>query len=206
VSPTDEVGGRFADEYAPRPVLDSRLDFEGAVWSVRSDRVDLGAAGEVVRDYVVHPGAVAVIALDDADRVLLVRQYRHPVRSLCWEPPAGLRDDEDPEPLRTAQRELAEETGHTAERWYRLLELRTTPGGSDEALTIYLARDLRAVPEGQRHVRTDEELDMQVAWAPFAAVRAGVLAGRLANPALVSGILAAHLYREAGWAGLVPVE
>ena len=82
------------DRLEPRPVLSSELAFAGRVWDVRSEHVDLGDGGVVVRDYVDHTGAVAVLALDDEDRVVLVQQYRHPVGAFEWELPAGLLDVE----------------------------------------------------------------------------------------------------------------
>src|SRR2546430_15954550 len=69
------------------------------------------------RDVVIHPGAVAVLALDDAQQVLLIRQYRHPVQRLLWEIPAGLRDVSGELPWATAQRELLEEAGYRARDW-----------------------------------------------------------------------------------------
>ena len=195
----------LSDVVDPRPVEESRVVFEGAVWSVRQEAVDLGAGGVVVRDYVDHPGAVAVLALDAADRVLLVRQYRHPVRSMCWELPAGLRDVAGEEPLLTARRELVEETAHAAATWYELLDFHTSPGGSSEQLTVFLARDLGPVPEADRHEPEGEEVGMAVEWFGFDEVLEAVLAGRLTNPSLVAGVLAAAAHRAAGWTGLRPV-
>jgi len=194
----------LADEYAPRPLVRSVVAFEGGVWNVMQDVVDLGEAGVVIRDYVEHPGAVAVLALDDDDRVLLVRQYRHPVRSLCWELPAGLRDVEG-EPLAiTALRELEEETAHTAATWFELLDYETTPGGSSERLAIFLARDVMPLPEASGFEPEGEEVDMEVAWFGFDEVVDAVLAGRVRNPSLVAGILAASVHRAEGYARLRP--
>jgi 8-oxo-dGTP pyrophosphatase MutT (NUDIX family) len=185
------------DQPVERTVLSSTVRFEGAIWSVVTDRVDLGTDGDSVvsRDWVKHTGAVAVIALDDDDRVLLVEQYRHPVRALCWEAPAGLRDVPGEPLLTTAKRELLEETGHAAGRWFELVRIHNTPGGSDEDLTILLARDLALAPDAALHLREAEEQDMRVAWAPFDVVVANVLAGHLTNPSLVTGILAAAVHR-----------
>lgn len=192
----------LADERAPRPVVASVEDFRGAVWSVRTDDVDLGEAGVVRRDYVEHPGAVAVLALDDEDRVLVVRQYRHPVRSLCWELPAGLRDVEGEPVLATARRELAEETGHAASLWYRLLRLHTSSGGSTETLEIFLARGVAPVRADASFEPEGEEVGIEVVWVPLDDLVAGVLAGRLGNASLVTGVLAAAAQRAAGWADL----
>ena len=118
----------LVDRVAPRPVLGRRVGFAGRVWDVVSDEVDLGAAGTVTRDYIDHPGAVAVVALDDADRVVLVHQYRHPIGTVEWEIPAGLTDAPGEPPLVTAQRELAEEADLRANTWHHLLDVATTPG------------------------------------------------------------------------------
>ena len=110
----DRWDGPVGDAVAPHPVLDSVERFRGRVWAVRSDTVDVGPGEPVVRDLVVHPGAVGVVALDDADRVLLIRQYRHPVGMYLFEPPAGLLDVAHEDALATARRELVEEAGVVA--------------------------------------------------------------------------------------------
>ena len=177
--------------------------YEGRVWNIRRDEVDYN--GEtIVREYMDHTGAVAIFALDDEDRVLLIKQYRHPVRAREWEIPAGLLDVAEEDPLVGAQRELAEEADLVAERWDVLSEFYTTPGGSDEAIRIYLARDLRAAHEVFE--RTAEEADIEVRWAPLDDVVEGVLARRLQNPSLVVGTLTAHASRAGGWASLAPAD
>lgn len=120
------------DEPAPRPVCATHRHFTGRVVSLRTDVVDLGPAGRVDRDVVEHPGAVGVIAVDAELRVLLVRQYRHPVGCLLWEPPAGLLDIPGEDPLTAARRELAEEAGYQAAEWAVLVDAFTSPGGSTE--------------------------------------------------------------------------
>ncbi len=201
VTASDGVG----DAPAPAPVVASRLIHHGRIWDLCSDDVDLGHGAAVVRDYVRHPGAVAVIALDDAGRVLLQRQYRHPVRSLLWEPPAGLLDG-DGESLRdAAARELAEEADLVAAQWDVLVDYYTTPGSSDEAIRIFLARGLTQVPEDQRHQREDEERDMAAVWLPLDAAVAAVLGGRVHNPSAVVGILAAAQAKAKEWATLRPL-
>src|SRR6185312_6625482 len=124
--------------------------FEGRVWSVRTDVVDLADGQQVERDVIAHPGAVGIIALDDHLDVLLVRQYRHPVGALLWEPPAGLLDVEGEDPLDAAARELYEEAGYRAREWAVLADTFTSPGGSDEAVRIYLARGLSEVAADER--------------------------------------------------------
>ena len=184
----------------------SEVVHDGMIWDVVRARVDLGDAGPVDREYVRHPGAVAVIALDDDDRVLLLRQYRHPVRRELWEPPAGLLDVAGEPLLDAVARELAEEADLVAESWWHLVDFFTTPGGSDESVAVFLARDLRPVPEQERHTREAEEHGMVLRWFPLDDAVDAVLAGRVQNPSAVIGILAAHASRARGWHGLRPAH
>jgi ADP-ribose pyrophosphatase len=191
-----------ADEPASGTVHRRDRRFAGAVISVRTDRVELPNGAFVTRDVVEHPGAVGVIALDRDGRVLLVRQYRHCVARLLWEPPAGLLDVAAELPLVAAQRELYEEAGYRAGRWNVLVDAFTSPGISDESMRIYLAREPAAVPASQRHIGENEEADMPVRWVGLDDAVGQVLAGRLHNPTAVMGMLAATRARENGWAGL----
>ena len=190
------------DSASSRPVLDSEVVHEGMIWDVVRDVVDLGAGGTVTREYVRHPGAVAVIALNDDDDVLLLRQYRHAVRAELWEPPAGLLDVPGEDPLEAARRELAEEADLVADSWWLLAEYLSTPGGSDEVLRVYLARGLRPVHEDDLHDRQAEERDMVARWVPLDEALTAVLSGQVRNPSTVVGVLAAHAARSRGWRDL----
>lgn len=193
------------DEYVDLPVARRETVFEGRIWDVRRDTLGYGDQGaQIVRDYVVHPGAVAVLVLDDDDRVLLIKQYRHPVRTRDWEIPAGLLDMQHETPLEAAKRELAEEADLVASEWAVLADYFTTPGGSDEAIRIYLARGLADAPEV--HAREDEEADMEVRWAPLDACVDAVLSRRVGNPSLTVGVLAAHASRARGWSTLAAAD
>ncbi|MBD5787710.1 NUDIX hydrolase [Cellulosimicrobium terreum] len=196
----------LVDVATPRPVTATRVVHPGRIFDLRSDDVDLGEGGRVTREYLDHPGAVAVVALDEDDRVLLLRQYRHPVRSELWEPPAGLLDVDGEDARLAAARELAEETDLRAARWDVLVDYYTTPGGSNEALRVFLARDLSPVPESERFVREGEELDMELRWVPFDEAVAAVLRGDVHNPSAVVGLLAAAASRAGGWASLRPAD
>jgi 8-oxo-dGDP phosphatase len=172
------------------PVVSSETVHEtGRVISVRRDVVAPDGGEEFTRDVVVHPGAVGVVALDEQDRMVLVRQYRHPVGHRLVEPPAGLLDAPGEDLRLAAGRELWEETGLEAADWRVLVDLYTSPGMTDESVRIFLARDLSAA--GEAFERVHEEADMEVVRAPLADVVRGVLAGQLHNPILVSGALAA---------------
>lgn len=192
-----------SDQVAARPLSDHTLIHAGKIWDIVSDVVDLGPT-QVLREYVDHPGAVAIIAVDDQDRVLLVSQYRHPVRSELWEPPAGLLDVAGEPAVVAAARELAEEADLRADTWHVLVDFYTTPGGSSERIEVFLARDLHEVPEEERHVRLDEEADMVPVWVPLDDAVDAVLAGRLHSPTAVVGVLAAARARERGWDALRP--
>ncbi len=195
---------RLVDVPRERDVVEHRLLHAGRVWDLVSDTVTLDD-GDVVREYVDHPGAVAVVALDGQDRVLLLQQYRHPVRHELWEPPAGLLDVEGEDPVTAAARELAEEADLVAGRWWRLVELFSSPGGSDERITVFLARDLTQVPDDERYVRGEEEASMVPVWVPLDDAVAAVLAGRLHSPTAIAGVLAAAAARAAGWSTLTEV-
>ena len=99
------------------PVVASDTLVRGRLVTVRTDKVRMPGGNLAERDVVLHPGAVAVLALDDAGQVLMIRQYRHPVSKLLWEIPAGLRDVAGEPLLATAQRELLEEAGYRARTW-----------------------------------------------------------------------------------------
>ncbi|MEN5072177.1 NUDIX hydrolase [Isoptericola cucumis] len=194
------------DEIDPRPALRSETLHRGRVIDLVRDEVDLGDEGVVTREYVDHPGAVAIVALDDEDRVLLLRQYRHPVRSFLWEVPAGLLDVDGEPAVDAAARELAEEADVVASRWAVLTDYATTPGSSNEAVRIFLARGLSDVPAADLHVRTGEEAGMEVRRVPLDEAVSLVLDGSLHNPSAVVGILAAAASRAGGWASLRDVD
>ncbi|MEU5217924.1 NUDIX hydrolase [Streptomyces sp. NPDC020807] len=177
-------------------VVATATPFQGNKTSVRTDDVVMPDGSVHRRDYQVHPGSVAVLALDEEDRVVVLRQYRHPVRQKLWEIPAGLLDVPGENPLHAAQRELYEEAHVKAEDWRVLTDVYTTPGGCDEAVRIFLARDL-AEAEGERFEVAEEEADMELARVPLAELVRGVLAGELHNNCLVVGVLSLAAARAA---------
>jgi 8-oxo-dGTP pyrophosphatase MutT (NUDIX family) len=178
------------------PVESSTVLAQGRITKYVQDQVKTPSGRLITREYLKHPGAVGVIALDDHDRVALVRQYRHPVRHRLIEPPAGLLDVGGEDFLPAVQRELAEEAGLAAGSWAVLVDLFTTPGILGESLRIYLARDLHAVDYPDGFTLEDEEAHMDTVWASLDDLVEAVLAGRLQNPTLVSGALAAWVARE----------
>jgi 8-oxo-dGDP phosphatase len=196
----------LADAAEDRVVVRSTPRFHGRVWNIRTDLVDLGDGQQVERDLVVHPGAVGIIAVDDEEQVLLVRQYRHPVSAQLWEPPAGLLDVPGEDPLAAARRELFEEAAYRAARWSVLLDVFMSPGGSGESVRLFLAQDLTPVSEAERFIGEGEERGMLTRWVPLAQARAGIFSGDLHSPLTVMGILAVTRVLVDGDASTRPVE
>ncbi|WP_138944568.1 NUDIX hydrolase [Plantibacter sp. M259] len=187
------------DESHPVEVVSSERPFAGKVWDIRRETFRYGD-GEVVREFVDHTGAVAVLALDADERVLLIQQYRHPIGERDWELPAGLLDIAGEDPAVAAGRELEEEADLVAGSLQLLTEFYTTPGGSNESIRIYLARDLTATAEA--FARAEEEADILVEWVPLDDAVAAVLDGRLHNSILMLGVLTAAAARDRGWSTL----
>ena len=215
MTPPSEVGPRhdaapwsgavLRDEPERWPVRERTIRYRGPVFSVATDLVEMPGGAVAPRDLVQRAGAVAVLPYDqDADRLLLLRQYRHPAAMALWELPAGLCDVDGEPPGRTAERELYEEAHLRAADWRELVRFYLSPGMTDETLTIYLARDLTEVDAGDRHVGEHEEARLEPAWVSRADAVEGILAGRLGNPGTVAGVLAlsAVLGSPAGLSGL----
>ncbi|WP_405596320.1 NUDIX hydrolase [Streptomyces sp. NBC_01410] len=187
-------------------VVATAMPFRGNKTSVRTDDVVMPDGTVARRDFQVHPGSVAVLALDDAGRVLVLRQYRHPVRHRLWEIPAGLLDVPGENPLHAAQRELYEEAHVKAEDWRVLADVYPTPGGCDEAVRIFLARDLSEA-EGERFEVSEEEADMELARVPLQELVHGALAGDLHNNCLIVGVLSlTAVLNGEGFDSLRPAE
>jgi 8-oxo-dGTP pyrophosphatase MutT (NUDIX family) len=198
------VGGDsdLADERFDVPIIKTETLFDGSVWSVQ--RHEFRYRREILaREFVDHTGAVAVLALDKQERIVLIRQYRHPIGMRNWEIPAGLLDVADESPLDAAKRELAEEADLEARDWAVLSEFVTSPGGSNEAIRIYLARDVN--PSEIPFERGAEEADIEVRWVDLDEAVDAVLDRRLQNPSLVVAVLTASVERSRNWQGLASV-
>ncbi len=176
----------------------------GPVFTVVTDDVELPDGTVVKRDWTHLRGAVIIVALDERDRVTLIRQYRQAVGGSLWELPAGMLDVAGESPVAAAARELAEEVDLLAARWDLLLEMHPTPGVSDELFRIYLARDLTPVAEADRHVRHQEEADLLVRRVHLDKAVAMVLRGEITNGGAVAGLLVAARARDEGWRPLRP--
>ena len=189
------------------PVTSSAVLGDGTLVRLRRDTVRMPEGDEVARDILEHPGAVAVLALDEAGRVLLIRQYRHPVGRLLWEIPAGLRDVAGEPPHVTAERELVEEAGYRAEQWHALVDFFPSPGISTERVRVYLARGLSQVPDAERtFVPVHEEAQLLVAWVDLDELVGRILAGQLHNGVTALGILSAYAARQGGFTALRDAE
>ncbi|CAL9399125.1 NUDIX domain-containing protein [Streptomyces albus] len=191
------MASRISDTPEEWEVTATSTPFQGNKTGVRTDQVVMPDGSVVSRDYQTHPGSVAILALDEKDHVLVINQYRHPVREKLWEIPAGLLDVPGENPLAAAQRELYEEAHVKAEDWRVLVDVYTTPGGSDEAVRIFLARQLSEV-EGERFEVSEEEADMELARVPLEELVRGALAGELHNNCLVVGCLALNAALASG--------
>lgn len=183
------------DMLGAQPVLARERLFDGRVWDVEGQEFELGGA-RIRREVIVHPGAVAVVALNDADEVCLVHQYRHPAGGTLWELPAGLLDVAGESPLVGAQRELAEEVDLEADTWQTLVDVSTSGGGSTEWIRVYLATGVRELPDAFE--REAEEAEMERRWVPLAEVLAAAASMRLHNATLLSAMLALTQLRAGG--------
>ena len=185
------------------PVVSRERVVAGKVVNVRRDTVRMPDGQEVGREVIEHPGAVGVVAMDEAGRVLMIRQYRHPVARQLWEIPAGLRDVDGESPLATARRELLEEAGYLAADWQVLADFFTSPGITSERLRVYLARGLVRVPDAEReYVPDHEEAHLTIEWAPLDVVVSRILAGDLHNGVMMVGVLSAFAAKQGGFAFL----
>lgn len=200
---SEEAAAWLSDLTDSWPVAATDVVAKSNIVTVRRDSVRMPDGQEAERDVVEHPGAVAVLALDDTGRVLLIRQYRHPVGRQLWEIPAGLRDVPGEPLVETAQRELLEEAGYIAADWHVLTDIFTSPGFSNERLRIFLAMKLTHIPEAERdYVPHHEEAHLKIEWAPLDVVVSRFLAGELHNGVTAVGVLAAYVARQGGFAGL----
>ncbi len=154
----------------PKPIS-SIPAFSGRIITVSTERLLYNNGREYDLDFVRHPGAAAVVALDDAGRVCLVRQYRHGIGDFLWEIPAGKLDVGEP-PDVCAVRELAEETGVSAGRWTPLGRFLPAPGIFTEVIHLFLARDLLIGPP-----KPDADEELELRWLPMADAIEMVLRG-----------------------------
>jgi 8-oxo-dGDP phosphatase len=167
--------------------------YQGKILGLRVDEVAMPGGTTARREIVEHLGAVAIAALDDDGKVVLIHQYRHALGRRIWELPAGLIDHADEDPLEAAKRELVEEVGLAAEHWSVLVDVAASPGFTDEVVRVYLATGLSTV---DREILGDEEADLEARWFPLGEAVRMTLGGQIVNAAAVGGVLAAHLVQS----------
>ncbi|MPZ60461.1 MAG: NUDIX domain-containing protein [Propionibacteriales bacterium] len=200
-----DPGVPLADRAEAWPVESSSRPYETSFISVHEDVVRGRDGSTFTRAAVEHDDAVGIMAMDEQERLLLLHQYRHPVRHRLLQPPAGLLDVPGEDPLAAARRELFEEGHVRAADWRWLVDAYSSPGFTTERWRVFLARDLRPVAEADRHVGQHEEADMEIVWAPLDEVVEQIFVGRISDGLLVMGALAcwAARHRE-GYAALRP--
>ncbi|MFM6974710.1 MAG: NUDIX domain-containing protein [Agromyces sp.] len=191
--------GAIADAVVEHPVRSSETVYAGRIFAVHRDEVAYPGA-TLTRDYMVHPGAVGVLPMNELGEILLINQYRHPSRRQDWEVVAGLLDEPGESPLAAAKRELAEEADLVADSWHTLVDIIAAPGASDEAIRIFLARGISAAPNV--HARTDEESHLLGRWVPLEEAVTAVLERRIQNGPMCTAVLAAAAAQQRGWSTL----
>ncbi|QWD08447.1 NUDIX hydrolase [Polynucleobacter paneuropaeus] len=164
--------------------------YGGIFLNMKRDRVSLPDGQEAVREYLTHPGAVAILALLDDGRILLERQYRYPIAKVCMEIPAGKLDPNE-DPLVCAQRELEEETGYSASKWSYIRRIHPVISYSTEFIDIYLAEGLQAGKS-----RLDEEEFLDVFAAPLDEILAWVEQGVITDVKTTIAIYWLDRYRR----------
>jgi ADP-ribose pyrophosphatase len=173
--------------------VSSRLVFDGRLLKVRSDTVRLPDGGSAEREWIEHPGAVAVIAVTDAGELVMERQFRYALGRDMIEIPAGKIDPHE-DPLATAKRELQEETGYAAAEWTHVATIHIAIGYSNEHIEIYLAKGLERVP-----AKLDDEEFLEVFTLPLATALAWVREGKITDSKTVSGLFWAEKILGGEW-------
>ena len=167
--------------------------YDGKLLKVRSDTVRLPDGGAAEREWIDHPGAVAVLAVTDAGELVMERQFRYPLSRDMIEVPAG-KIDPGEDPLATARRELKEETGYIASEWTHVATIHLAIGYSNERIEIYLAKGL-----GRETAKLDEEEFLEVFTLPLAKALAWVREGRITDSKTVAGLFWAEKILGGEW-------
>jgi ADP-ribose pyrophosphatase len=181
-------------------VVDSRVLHQGHYLTFRVDTIERADGSRSERDIVGHPGAVAIVAIDAEDRVLLVRQWRTPARKVLLEIPAGTLDVDEAtgvteDPDLAARRELEEETGYRAGTWRKLAEFWTAPGFASELMRLYLATELAPAHPDER-LGPDEDEHLRLERRPFADAVAAAERGEIADAKSIAGLLWVERLRQ----------
>jgi ADP-ribose pyrophosphatase len=164
--------------------------FRGRVISVTTDEVVLPNGHRAELEVVHHPGGAATVAIDTQDQICLLRQYRYVADGWIWELPAGKLEPNEP-PLATAQRELAEEAGVSAQHWQSLDSLLASPGVFTEVLYLFLAT---GIEPAKAALEASEVLEVH--WMPFATAYEWALSGKIRDAKTALGIVRAQHVRS----------
>ena len=171
------------NEGNPEQVISSREIYHGRIISLRLDEIRLSSGRTTTREIVDHPGAVVIVAVDQSNRVSLVRQYRAAVAKNTLELPAGTREPHET-PEQCARRELEEEAGMTAKTWQPLVGFYSTPGFTNEYLSVFVATDLEVA---NAHPEEDESIQRE--WIDLAAIPGMISDGELCDAKTIAGLL-----------------
>jgi ADP-ribose pyrophosphatase len=185
-------------------VVGSDPKYNGKLLTLRVDDVRMADGAVAQREIVTHPGAVAIVALDEDGKIVLVNQYRPAIGAQLDELPAGLLDVDGESALDAAKRELAEEAQLVADEWGVLVDIHPSPGSSTEAVRVFLARELSASED--EYEGEHEESTMTVSREPLPDAVRRALTGGITSAPSVAGILAAVHGRATGWRDLRPAD
>lgn len=185
-----------ADSPAAWPVASTTPRYESSYLNVRTDVIVDPTGGQHERVVVQPRGAVAVLAIDEDARLLVVEQYRHPVGARLLELPAGTLDVEGESALAAAERELIEEGDVVAATWEEMLRLTATPGYSTERWRLFRATDLSPVPHHERAERHAEEADLEQWWMPLDEAVQAIFDGRISNALAIAAIMSEVVRRS----------
>lgn len=175
-------------EHLKETKIASKEIFKGKIINLRVDTVKLPNGKEATREVVEHPGAVAVVALNEKNELVMIHQFRAPINEVIIEIPAGkLEKGEDP--LVCAKRELEEETGYQAASWKQMFTFYTTPGFSDEKMYLYMAKDLKSLEQS-----LDEDEFVELVYIPVKDALDMARNGKIKDAKTILGIEAASLF------------
>lgn len=182
--------GSIHDQIVSEIDTEVELIWQGKVVRVQREAFRIFGI-ESVREIVVHPGAVGVVAVNKDHQIAMLRQYRRPVRSFLFEPIAGLLDKGSETPLDAAKRELVEEAGLYANKWSHLIDLAVSPGGSTELIRFFLAEEVELTPTGRSWSFESEEKEMPLVWLNQEEFLASVTSNKIHNSPGIAAVFTA---------------
>ena len=169
-------------------ITDSKTTYEGKLITIRVDKLSRDGGKQFVREIAEVSDSVAISAIDQQQRILLIRQYRHPMKRPVWEIPAGRIDNLEEDPKDTALRELREEADVLAEKIQLMTVFGNSVGWTTERTYVYIAHDLKGTTEYERH---NEEIDIEKIWIPIEEAQNMVADGSIDDSKTIIGILLA---------------